>query len=151
MAPSSANHRLSRRRLGLCKEVCGMVIPRCSSKLIAILPGFNTVIDYFLAVLAAVELWQFFLRTLHRNPETSFWSQFCKISATVRSRRIWQTITLSGPLILSGCASIVKTYVSRLLFPNLYSSANIVNQKLKSLGDRHDFTYNIVTFVLWVK
>ncbi|KAJ5260781.1 hypothetical protein N7505_009131 [Penicillium chrysogenum] len=95
--------------------------------------GFNTVIDYFLAVLAAVELWQFFLRTLHRNPETSFWSQFCKISATVRSRRIWQTITLSGPLILSGCASIVKTY------------------KLKSLGDRHDFTYNIVTFVLWVK
>jgi hypothetical protein len=94
-----------------------MVIPRCSSKLIVILTGFNTVIDFFLAVLAAVELWQFFLRTLHRNPETSFWSQFRKISATVRSRRIWQTITLSGPLILSGCASIVKTYVSRLSFP----------------------------------
>lgn len=95
--------------------------------------GFNTAIDFFLAVLAAVELWQFFLRTLHRNPHTSFWSQFCKISGTVRSRRIWQTITLSGPLLLSGCASIVKTY------------------KLKSLGDRQDFTYNIVTFVLWVK
>jgi hypothetical protein len=68
-------------------------------------------------VLAAVELWQFFLRTLHRNPETSFWSQFRRISATVRSRRIWQTITLSGPLLLSGCASIVKTYVSRFLSP----------------------------------
>ncbi|KAJ5366875.1 hypothetical protein N7541_000816 [Penicillium brevicompactum] len=95
--------------------------------------GFNTVIDYFLAILAAVELWQFFLRTLHRNPNLSFWSQFMKISSTVRSRRIWQTITLSGPLLLSGCASIVKTY------------------KLKSLGDRQDFTYNIVTFVLWVK
>ncbi|OGE48997.1 hypothetical protein PENARI_c024G08287 [Penicillium arizonense] len=95
--------------------------------------GFNTVIDYFLAILAAVELWQFFLRTLHRNPNLSFWSQFGRISGTVRSRRIWQTITLSGPLILSGCASIVKTY------------------KLKSLGDRADFTYNIVTFVLWVK
>ncbi|KXG51696.1 uncharacterized protein PGRI_090890 [Penicillium griseofulvum] len=95
--------------------------------------GFNTVIDFFLALLAAVELWQFFLRTLHGDPNTTFWSQFCKISATVRSRRIWQTITLSGPLILSGCASIVKTY------------------KLKSLGDRQDFTYNIVTFVLWVK
>ncbi|KAJ5359840.1 hypothetical protein N7517_009031 [Penicillium concentricum] len=95
--------------------------------------GFNTAIDFFLAVLAAVELWQFFLRTLHRNPNITFWSQFCKISGTVRSRRIWQTITLSGPLILSGCASIVKTY------------------KLKSLGDRQDFTYNIVTFVLWVK
>lgn len=73
--------------------------------------GFNTVIDYFLAVLAAVELWQFFLRTLHRNPNLSFWSQFSRISGTVRSRRIWQTITLSGPLLLSGCASIVKTYV----------------------------------------
>ncbi|CAG7930363.1 unnamed protein product [Penicillium olsonii] len=95
--------------------------------------GFNTVIDYFLAILAAVELWQFFLRTLHRNPNLSFWSQFNKISGTVRSRRIWQTITLSGPLLLSGCASIVKTY------------------KLKSLGDRQDFTCNIVTFVLWVK
>ncbi|KAJ5186054.1 hypothetical protein N7491_006075 [Penicillium cf. griseofulvum] len=95
--------------------------------------GFNTVIDFFLAVLAAVELWQFFLRTLHHNPNTTFWSQFCRISGTVRSRRIWQTITLSGPLVLSGCASAVKTY------------------KLKSLGDRQDFTYNIVTFVLWVK
>ncbi|KAJ5587974.1 uncharacterized protein N7459_003739 [Penicillium hispanicum] len=95
--------------------------------------GFNTVIDFFLAVLAAVELWQFFLRTLHRDPNISFWSQFRKINSTVRSRRIWQTVTLSGPLLLSGAASIVKTY------------------KLKSLGDRLDFTYNIVSFVLWVK
>jgi hypothetical protein len=77
--------------------------------------GFNTVIDYFLAILAAVELWQFFLRTLHRNPNLSFWSQFGKISGTVRSRRIWQTLTLSGPLLLSGCASIVKTYVSDVI------------------------------------
>ncbi|KAJ5226598.1 uncharacterized protein N7469_006604 [Penicillium citrinum] len=95
--------------------------------------GFNTIIDFFLGVLAAVELWQFFLRTLHREPNVSFWSQFRKINSTVRSRRIWQTLTLSGPLILSGAASIVKTY------------------KLKSLGDRLDFTYNIVTFILWVK
>ncbi|KAJ5112054.1 hypothetical protein N7532_000099 [Penicillium argentinense] len=95
--------------------------------------GFNTVIDFYLGVLAAVELWQFFLRTLHRDPNLSFWSQFRKINGTVRSRRIWQTITLSGPLLLSGAASIVKTY------------------KLKSLGDRLDFTYNIVSFILWVK
>ncbi|CAI7635442.1 unnamed protein product [Penicillium pancosmium] len=95
--------------------------------------GFNTIIDFALAALAAVELWQFFLRTLHREPNVSFWSQFRKINSTVRSRRIWQTLTLSGPLILSGAASIVKTY------------------KLKSLGDRLDFTYNIVSFVLWVK
>lgn len=74
--------------------------------------GFNTVIDFFLAGLAAVELWQFFLRTLHHDPNLSFWSQFGKINSTVRSRRIWQTLTLSGPLLLSGAASIVKTYVS---------------------------------------
>ncbi|KAJ5809092.1 uncharacterized protein N7503_001310 [Penicillium pulvis] len=95
--------------------------------------GFNTIIDFFLAVLAAMELWQFFLRTLHRDPNISFWTQFRKINSTVRSRRIWQTMTLCGPLILSGAASIIKTY------------------KLKSLGDRQDFTYNIVSFVLWVK
>lgn len=69
-------------------------------------------IDFFLGVLAAVELWQFFTRTLHRDPNLSFCSQFRKINSTVRARRIWQTITLSGPLILSGAASIVKTYVS---------------------------------------
>ncbi|OJJ43679.1 hypothetical protein ASPZODRAFT_136142 [Penicilliopsis zonata CBS 506.65] len=95
--------------------------------------GFNSVIDFFLAIISAVELWQFFLQTLHRNPELSFWSQFQKISSSVRSRRIWQTITLSGPLLLSGAASIVKTYL------------------LKTLGSRQDFTYNIVPFVLWVK
>ncbi|KAF7713418.1 Uncharacterized protein PECH_001573 [Penicillium ucsense] len=94
--------------------------------------GFNTVIDWILAVIAGVELWQFFIRTLHRE-NLSFWSQFKRINSTVRSRRIWQTLTLCGPLLLSGAASIIKTY------------------KLKSLGDRLDFTYNIVSFILWVK
>jgi hypothetical protein len=73
--------------------------------------GFNTVIDLFLAGLSAYELWQFFIQTLDRNPGVSFWGQFWKINSTVRSRRIWQTLTLSGPLVLSGAASIVKTYV----------------------------------------
>ncbi|KAL2005229.1 hypothetical protein VTN00DRAFT_2439 [Thermoascus crustaceus] len=95
--------------------------------------GFNTVIDFFLAVIAAFELWQFFIQTLKRNPDVSVWSQFRKLNSSMRSRRIWQTVTLSGPLILSGVASIVKTYL------------------LKSLGDRLDFTYNIVSFILWVK
>ncbi|CRG89917.1 hypothetical protein PISL3812_06956 [Talaromyces islandicus] len=95
--------------------------------------GFNTIIDLYLGGLAAFELWQFFIQTLERNPGVSFWTQFNKINSTVRSRRIWQTLTLSGPLFLSGAASIVKTYL------------------LKSLGDRADFTYNIVSFVLWVK
>jgi hypothetical protein len=123
MALSSANHRLSRQLSGLCKEVCEVIILQLNSRLIAVFTGFNTVIDFFLALLAAVELWQFFLRTLHGNPNTTFWSQFCKISATVRSRRIWQTITLSGPLILSGCASIVKTYVS------IVSSSGLLQQR----------------------
>ncbi|OKL58500.1 hypothetical protein UA08_06293 [Talaromyces atroroseus] len=95
--------------------------------------GFNTVIDLYLAVISAFELWQFFLQTLHRNPGVSVWTQFGKISPNVRSRRIWQTLTLSGPLILSGAASIVKTYL------------------LQSLGNRSDFTYNVVSFILWVK
>lgn len=116
--------------------------------------GFNTVIDFFLAVMAAVELWQFFLRTLHRDPNLTFWSQFRKINRTVRARRIWQTVTLSGPLILSGAASIIKTYV-RLTISIARLSSRVANrvghQKLKSLGDRLDFTYNIVSFILWVK
>ncbi|KAL1883491.1 hypothetical protein Plec18167_002495 [Paecilomyces lecythidis] len=95
--------------------------------------GFNTTIDFFLGVIAAFELWQFFIQTLHRNPNVSVWTQFKRINSSVRSRRIWQTISLSVPLFLSGAASIVKTYL------------------LKSLGDRSDFTYNIVNFILWVK
>ncbi|KAJ9232182.1 hypothetical protein DTO027B5_7673 [Paecilomyces variotii] len=95
--------------------------------------GFNTSIDFFLGVISAFELWQFFIQTLHRNPNVSVWTQFKRLNSSVRSRRIWQTISLSVPLFLSGAASIVKTYL------------------LKSLGDRLDFTYNIVHFILWVK
>ncbi|GAM37335.1 hypothetical protein TCE0_023r07175 [Talaromyces pinophilus] len=95
--------------------------------------GFNTIIDMYLAGISAFELWQFFIQTLQRNPGVSVWAQFSKINPNVRSRRIWQTLTLSGPLVLSGAASIVKTYL------------------LQYLGDRLDFTYNIVTFILWVK
>ncbi|KAM0106995.1 hypothetical protein ACP6JB_007407 [Aspergillus fumigatus] len=45
-------------------------------------------------------------------------------------RRIWQTISLSGPLLISGIASIVKTYL------------------LKTLGERNDITHNTVPFIL---
>lgn len=89
--------------------------------------GFNTVIDWILAVIAGVELWQFFLRTLHRE-NLSVWSQFKKINSTVRSRRIWQTLTLCGPLILSGAASIVKTYVSN--FPRCDGNGGIFPEVL---------------------
>lgn len=93
-----------------------------------LLLGFNTVIDLYLGGLAAFELWQFFIQTLERNPGVPVWKQFNKINGSVRSRRIWQTLTLSGyeghflflnceadrcsrPLFLSGAASVVKTYV----------------------------------------
>jgi hypothetical protein len=60
--------------------------------------GFNTIIDMYLAGISAFELWQFFIQTLQRNPGVSVWAQFSKINPHVRSRRIWQTLTLSGYL-----------------------------------------------------
>jgi hypothetical protein len=60
--------------------------------------GFNTIIDMYLAGISAFELWQFFIQTLQRNPGVSVWAQFSKINPNVRSRRIWQTLTLSGYL-----------------------------------------------------
>jgi hypothetical protein len=95
--------------------------------------AFNTIIDFSLGYVAAFELWQFMFRANSRSSPTSLIKRFRELDKTTRSRRLWQTLTLSGPLVLSGVASIVKTYL------------------LKALGDRLDFTYNIPTFVLWVK
>ncbi|KAL2853522.1 hypothetical protein BJX68DRAFT_264991 [Aspergillus pseudodeflectus] len=98
--------------------------------------GFNTTVDFALTILSAMQLWQFSIRATDAAPSghgTSFISRFKRMPRQARNRRIWQTIILSGPLALSGCASIVKTYL------------------LKSLGERNDFTHNIITFILWVK
>ncbi|KAL4746141.1 hypothetical protein BDW72DRAFT_185539 [Aspergillus terricola var. indicus] len=97
--------------------------------------GFNTAVDFFLTVLSAIQLWQFSIRSVDRAPSAnnSLFARFKRLPRQARNRRIWQTMILSGPLALSGCASIVKTYL------------------LKSLGDRNDFAHNIVPFVLWVK
>ena len=73
--------------------------------------GLNTVIDLFLATVAAIEAWQFFIQTDNRKPGVSAWSHFRRISGSVRFHWIWQTATFSGPLLLAGAASIVKTYV----------------------------------------
>ena len=75
--------------------------------------GLNTVIDLFLAAVAAIEAWQFFIHTDNRKPGVSTWSHFRRISGSVRFHWIWQTVTFSGPLLLAGAASIVKTYVCR--------------------------------------
>ncbi|OJI98587.1 hypothetical protein ASPVEDRAFT_80228 [Aspergillus versicolor CBS 583.65] len=97
--------------------------------------GFNATVDFFLTILSAMQLWQFSIRAVDHSPEgsNSFLARFKRMPRQARKRRIWQTTILSGPLALSGCASIVKTYL------------------LKSLGERNDFTHNIMSFVLWVK
>ncbi|KFY72358.1 hypothetical protein V499_07497 [Pseudogymnoascus sp. VKM F-103] len=94
--------------------------------------AFNTIIDFSLAYVSAFELWQILFRSSTHH-SSSFFARFRELDRTTKSRRLWQTATLSGPLVLSGVASIVKTYL------------------LKALGDRLDFTYNIPPFVLWVK
>jgi hypothetical protein len=67
------------------------------------------------------------------NRENSFLARFKRLDQRIRSQRLWQTLLLCGPLLLSGVASIVKTYL------------------LSALGSRLDFTWNIVPFLLWVK
>ncbi|KFY22477.1 hypothetical protein V493_06557 [Pseudogymnoascus sp. VKM F-4281 (FW-2241)] len=91
--------------------------------------GFNTIIDFSLAYVSAFEPWQILFRSsTHYN--TSLFTRIRELNRTTKSRRLWQTATLSGPLVLSGVARIVKTHLS------------------KALGDRLDVTYNILLFVL---
>ncbi|KAL4788322.1 hypothetical protein BJX76DRAFT_353350 [Aspergillus varians] len=108
--------------------------------------AFNTLVDFFLTVLSAMQLWQFSIRTIERSSvgPDSFFSRFKRMPRQARNRRLWQTLILSGPLALSGCASIVKTYWWLMLVFFLI-------QLLKSLGERNDFTHNIMPFFLWVK
>jgi len=74
--------------------------------------GVNATVDFLLAAIAAVEIWQFFFRELQQNPGVSFWSQFRDISGSVRVRWALPTVVISGLLLLAGDASIVKAYVS---------------------------------------
>lgn len=72
-------------------------------------------------------------RGSHSNSGSRLRDRFQNLDTQVRNRRLWQTLLLVGPLVLSGVASIIKTYL------------------LSALGSRLDFTWNIVTFLLWVK
>lgn len=96
MDRSSASRPMFRRLSDLSKEVCA--IAPCMPAFVSLTrtTGFNTIIDMYLAGISAFELWQFFIQTLQRNPGVSVWAQFRKINPNVRSRRIWQTLTLSG-------------------------------------------------------
>ncbi|KIX94743.1 uncharacterized protein Z520_09433 [Fonsecaea multimorphosa CBS 102226] len=95
--------------------------------------AFNCIIDFALTYLAGFELWQFMFRGAQNSSENSFLTRFKRLDRGIRTQRLWQTLLICGPLLLSGVASIVKTYL------------------LSALGSRLDFTWNIVPFVLWVK
>lgn len=72
--------------------------------------------DFLLTALSAVELWHSLFQTLDQGlKHKSLYSSFKDMNPLARSRRIWQTVTLSGPLLLSGIACIVRTCVSRYL------------------------------------
>ncbi|OJJ95003.1 hypothetical protein ASPACDRAFT_48451 [Aspergillus aculeatus ATCC 16872] len=102
---------------------------------ISILVWFNSGIDLFLTALSAIQLWGYTMRATDRRPShsESFCSRLRKIPRRSRNRRLWQTCALSGPLLLSGIASIIKTWL------------------LKAIEERNDITHNIVPQVLWVK
>lgn len=74
--------------------------------------GVNATVDFLLAAIAAIEIWNFFFQELWQNPGVSFWSQFRDMSGCVRVRRALQTVAISGLLLLAGAASISKAYVS---------------------------------------
>ncbi|PIG82060.1 hypothetical protein AARAC_000182 [Aspergillus arachidicola] len=97
--------------------------------------GFNSTIDFFLTIISAVQLWRFTIRATDCGPapRPHLCARIRKMPKQARIRRVWQTVSLSGPLLLSGIASIVKTYL------------------LKSIGDKNDITHNIIPFILWVK
>ncbi|KIW86784.1 uncharacterized protein Z519_12570 [Cladophialophora bantiana CBS 173.52] len=95
--------------------------------------AFNCIIDFTLTYLAGFELWQFMFRGAQKSRENSFITRFKRLDPRIRTQRLWQTLLICGPLLLSGVASIVKTYL------------------LSALGSRLDFTWNIVPFILWVK
>ncbi|KAH0837426.1 hypothetical protein FOPE_05040 [Fonsecaea pedrosoi] len=95
--------------------------------------AFNCIIDFTLTYLAGFELWQFMFRGAQSSRENSFLARFKRLDRGIRTQRLWQTLLICGPLLLSGVASIVKTYL------------------LSALGSRLDFTWNIVPFILWVK
>ncbi|OJJ95002.1 hypothetical protein ASPACDRAFT_48450 [Aspergillus aculeatus ATCC 16872] len=93
--------------------------------------GLNTTIDFFLAILAGVQLWRFPLARKDRSQ--SFISRFKKLPREARIRRLRQTAAISGPLLLSGIASLVKTTL------------------LHTMNSVDDMAHSIVLFILLAK
>ena len=75
------------------------------------LAALNTLVDFTLTYLAGFELWQFMFRGNTGGHHVSVFGRFKKLDSRIRNQRLWQTALLCGPLLLSGVASIVKTYV----------------------------------------
>ncbi|PYH77641.1 hypothetical protein BO82DRAFT_406071 [Aspergillus uvarum CBS 121591] len=114
--------------------------------------GFNTALDFFLAILAGVQLWRFPLA--RKDCSHSFISRFKKLPREARNRRLWQTGAISGPLLLSGIASLVKTTVCRVSVPR--SQAKVlanrsVVQQLYTVNSFDAMAHAIALFILLVK
>ncbi|RAH75113.1 uncharacterized protein BO66DRAFT_467712 [Aspergillus aculeatinus CBS 121060] len=116
------------------------------------LMGLNTAIDFFLAILAGVQLWRFPLARKDRSQ--SFLSRFKKLPREARNRRLRQTAAISGPLLLSGIASLVKTTVSSVGLPRsqakLVANQSVV-QLLHTMNSVDDMAHSIVLFILLAK
>lgn len=108
----NASHLMFRPLSDMSKEVNAITSIMLSSFTAHLGLAFNTIIDMYLAGISAFELWQFFIQTLQRNPSVSVWAQFSKINPNVRSRRIWQTLTLSGYLIQSNRISNLTDHLT---------------------------------------
>ncbi|KAE9368461.1 hypothetical protein N431DRAFT_485976 [Stipitochalara longipes BDJ] len=93
--------------------------------------AFNAFADFAIAFIATYEIWQYSI-AMKRKPSPAQY-HFREMNKSFTKRRLWQTATLSSPLILSGVASIIKT----VMFGTMPRSM--------------DVTWTLVPFTLWIK
>lgn len=79
--------------------------------------GLNAVVDFCLAAIVVADLWRVSSYVLRQHSGMSMCSRLRRLRNTVRFGQLWLILALSGPLVLSGAASIVKTCVSCTIPP----------------------------------
>jgi hypothetical protein len=70
--------------------------------------GFNAFADFAIALIATYEIWHYSIMALKHKP-SPIHDQFRDLNPTFAKRRLWQTITLGGPLILYVCPFVKTT------------------------------------------
>lgn len=63
--------------------------------------AINTSADFIIAIIANYEIWQFFTVGGKNSGSKSILTQFRELDPKTRNQRIWQSIVLSGPVIMS--------------------------------------------------